>query len=78
LIVKGSGSEKDPLDIADDTDIYSDDENPKVKKIANKIVDYTLENKKLSKEKLKVRRSKIKHTVITPGDLRRNREDLVK
>jgi hypothetical protein len=70
---------QDPLDIADDdTDIYSDDENLKVKKIANKIVDYTLDNKKPTKEKLKVRRSKIKHTVIMLGDSRRNREDLVK
>jgi hypothetical protein len=41
-------------------------------------VDYTLDNKKSSKEKLKVRRSKIKHTVIMPGDSRRNREGLVK
>jgi hypothetical protein len=31
------------LDTAEeDTDIYSDDENPKRKKIKNKIVDYTL------------------------------------
>jgi hypothetical protein len=41
-------------------------------------VDYALNNKKSSKEKFKVRRSKIKHTVIMPGNSRRNREDLVK
>jgi hypothetical protein len=36
LIIKGSGSIEDPFDIAeDDTDIYSDDDNPKSKKIAN-------------------------------------------
>jgi hypothetical protein len=49
-----------------------------VKKVANKIIDYTLRNKKLKREKLKVRRSKIKHRVIMPGDSRRNKEDLVK
>jgi hypothetical protein len=33
LLIKGSGSVEDPLDIADeDTDIYSDEENPKAKK----------------------------------------------
>jgi hypothetical protein len=80
IIIKKSGSATDSLDIAkDDTDIYSNDENPKEKKIANKIINYTLGNKKLMKEKLKVRRSKIiKHRVIIPGDSRRSREDLVK
>jgi hypothetical protein len=79
LIVKGSGSIEDPLDVADnDTDIYSDNKNPKVKKIANKMVDYTLDKKKSGKEKLKVRRSKIKHTVIMLGDSRRDRKGLVK
>jgi hypothetical protein len=62
---------EDPLDIADD-------ENPKVKKIANKIMDYTLDNTKPSKEKLKVRKPKIRHRVIMPGDSKRNREDLIK
>jgi hypothetical protein len=52
-------------------DIYSDDENPKVKKVANKIIDYTLGNKKLTGEKLKVRKSKIKHRVIILGNLKR-------
>jgi hypothetical protein len=38
IIIKGSGLAMDPLDIADeDTEIYSDGENPKEKKIANKI-----------------------------------------
>jgi hypothetical protein len=70
---------EDLLDIEDDdTDIYSDDEKSKIKKIANKIVDYTLDNKKPTKERLKVRRSKIRHRVIMPGDSKRNREDLVK
>jgi hypothetical protein len=46
-----------------------------VKKIANKIVDYTVDKKKPIKEKLKVRRSKIKHTVIMREDSRRDRED---
>jgi hypothetical protein len=33
------------LDITeDDIDIYSDDENPKEKKIVNKIIDYILGN----------------------------------
>jgi hypothetical protein len=69
MIIKGSGSA---------TDIYSDVENPKVKKVANKIIDYTLKNKKLKGEKLKVRRPKIKHRVIMPGESRKNREDLIK
>jgi hypothetical protein len=67
----------DPLDITEnDTDIYSDDENPKEKKIANKTVDYTLGKKKLIGERLKVKNSRIKHRVIIPGDSKRNREDL--
>jgi hypothetical protein len=37
-----------------------------------------LGNKKLTREKLKVRRSKIKNRVIMPGDSRRNREGLIK
>jgi hypothetical protein len=69
----------DRLDIAeDDTDIYSDDENPKEKKTANKIVDYTLGKKKLMGEKLKVKRSRIKYRVMIPEDPKRNKEDLVK
>jgi hypothetical protein len=40
IIIKGSGWATDPLDITeDDTDIYSDEENPREKKIANKIID---------------------------------------
>jgi hypothetical protein len=79
IIIKGSGSSTNPLDIAEnDTDIYSDDENPKVKKVANKIIDYTLKNKKLTGEKLKIKKLKIKHKIIIPGDSRRNREDLIK
>jgi hypothetical protein len=38
-------------------DIYSDDENPKIKKIANKMIDYTLDKKKHTKKKLKVRKT---------------------
>jgi hypothetical protein len=52
----------------DDTDLYSDDENPKEKKIANKIIDYTLGKRKLTGEKSKVKRSKIKHKMLIPGD----------
>jgi hypothetical protein len=48
----------------DDTDIYSDEENPKEKKIANKNIDYSLGKRKLLREKLKVKRSKIKHKVL--------------
>jgi hypothetical protein len=67
LIIKGSGSIEDPFDVADDdTDIYSDDDNPKAKKIANKMVDYTLNKKKSNKEKLKVRKSRLKHKVLIP------------
>jgi hypothetical protein len=37
---------EDPFDVADDDmDMYSDDDNPKAKKIANKMVDYTLDKK---------------------------------
>jgi hypothetical protein len=69
----------DPLDITeDDTDLYLDDENPKEKKIANKIIDYSLGKRKLTGEKLKVKKSKIKHRVIILGDAKKNREDLVK
>jgi hypothetical protein len=72
LIVKGSGSIEDPFDVADDdTDIYSDDENPKIKKIANKMVDHTLDKKKPGKEKLKVRKLHIRHRVTMPGDSKR-------
>jgi hypothetical protein len=79
MIIKGSGSVTDLLDIAkEDTDIYSDNKNPKVKKVANKIIDYTLGNKKLTGEKLKVKRSKIKHKIIMQGNSKRNREDPIK
>jgi hypothetical protein len=65
------------LNIAEeDTEIYYDDENSKGKKITNRIIDYTLRKRKLIREKLKVKRMKIKHRVIIPGDLKRN--DLVK
>jgi hypothetical protein len=38
----------DPLDIEEDvTDLYSDDENPKEKKIANKIIDYKWKSSKI-------------------------------
>jgi hypothetical protein len=51
IIIKGSGSATDPLDIAEeDTEIYSGDENPKGKKIANKTVDYTLIKRKLTRK----------------------------
>jgi hypothetical protein len=79
LIVKRSGSMEDPFDIADDdTNIYSDDKNPKVKKIANKIMDYTLDKKKPIKKKLKDRKSHIKHKNTIPGDSKMDRENLVK
>jgi hypothetical protein len=79
IIIKGSGLAMDPLDMTeDDTDLYSDDENPKEKKIANKIIDYSLGKRKLIGEKLKVKRLEIKHKVIIPGDPNMNREDLVK
>jgi hypothetical protein len=52
IIIKGSGSAMDPLDMTeDDTDLYSDEENPKEKKIANKIIDYSLLNKNIKTNK---------------------------
>jgi hypothetical protein len=61
LIIKGSRSMEDPFDVADDdTNIYSDSENPKAKKIANKMVDYTLNKKNSNKGKFKVRKSIIR------------------
>jgi hypothetical protein len=58
LIIKGSGSVEDPVDLAEeDTDIYSDEENPKAKKIANKMVSFTFNTEKPKKTKLKIRRS---------------------
>jgi lipid A disaccharide synthetase len=40
IIIRGSGSTTDPLDIAEDnTENYSDEENPKEKKIVNNILD---------------------------------------
>jgi hypothetical protein len=57
----------------DDTDLYSDDKNPKEKKIANKIIDYSLGKRKLIGGKLKVKRSKIKYKVIIPGDSKMNK-----
>jgi hypothetical protein len=62
IIIKGSRSIMNPLHIVDeDTKIFSDDENPKEKKISNKIINYILGKGKLTGEKLKVKRSKIKH-----------------
>jgi hypothetical protein len=79
LLIKGSGSVEDPLDIADeDTDIYSDKENPKTKKIANKMVDYTLDKNKSNKKKLKVRKSTQRHKTLILGDPNMNRERLIK
>jgi hypothetical protein len=79
LIVKGSGSVEDPFDIADDDrDIYSDEENTKAKKIANKMVDYTLSKEKSKKEKLKVRKSRLRHRTLILGNLNMNREKLIK
>jgi hypothetical protein len=62
----------------DDTDIYSDEENPREKRIANKIIDYSLGKKKLIGDKLKVKRSKIKYKVLISGDKNMNREKLIK
>jgi hypothetical protein len=60
-IIKESGSATNPLDIAeDDTDLYSDDENLKEKKIVNKFIDYIL-GKKINRRKIK---KKIKYRVI--------------
>jgi hypothetical protein len=54
IIIKGSGSAMDPLDMTeDDTDIYSDEENPKEKKILNKIMDYSLRKRKIIEKKIK-------------------------
>jgi hypothetical protein len=79
IIIKRSGSMMDFLDITEnDTDIYSDDENPKEKKIPNKIIDYSLEKRKLIGGKLKVKKSEIKHNIIIPGDAKKSREDPVK
>jgi hypothetical protein len=64
--------------VDDDTAIYSDDDTPKAKKIANTMVNYALNKKKPKKEKLKVRKSKLKHKVLIPGDSNMNREKLVK
>jgi hypothetical protein len=55
-------------------DIYSDDKNPKAKKVANKIINFTLNNKKSSKKKLKIKKSKIKHTLIVSKDSRRDKK----
>jgi hypothetical protein len=44
----------------------------KRKKIANKILDYELGKKKVTGEKLKIKRSRIKHKIIMPEDSRRN------
>jgi hypothetical protein len=42
---------EDLFDVADDdTDIYSDEESTKTKKIANKMVDYTLNKQKSKRE----------------------------
>jgi hypothetical protein len=79
LIIKGPGSIQNPFNIAeDDTDIYSDEENTKAKKIANKMVDYTLEGKKHNKEKLKVRKSRLRDKTLILRDLNMNREKLIK
>jgi hypothetical protein len=55
IVIKGSESATDPLDMIEDD---SDDENPKEKKIANKIIDYSLGKRKLIGEKLKTKRLK--------------------
>jgi hypothetical protein len=74
-ITKGSGSATDFLDMTeDDTDIYFDDENQKEKKIANKIIDYSLGKRKLIEKKLKVKRLKIEHKVLIPENPNMNRE----
>jgi hypothetical protein len=79
LIVKGSGSIEDPVDLVEeDTDVYSDKDNPKAEKIANKMVDYTLNKEKPNKKKLKVRKSTRKHRTLIPGDPNMNRESLIK
>jgi hypothetical protein len=69
---------EDPFDVVeDDTDIHSDEENTKAKKIVNKMIDYTLNKEKSKKEKLKLRKSKLRHKVLIPGDPNMNREKLV-
>jgi hypothetical protein len=69
LMIKGSGSVEDPFDIADDdTNLYSNEENTKAKKIVGKI----------KKEKLKVRKSTLRHKVLIPQDSNINREKLIK
>jgi hypothetical protein len=79
IIIKEFRLATDPVNVAeDDTDLYSDDKNPKKRKIANKIVDYALGKKKLTGEKLKIKRSRLKHKIIMSGDSRRNRKKLVK
>jgi hypothetical protein len=79
LIIKGSGSVEDPFDIADeDTNLYSDEENTKAKKIAGKMVDCTLKKEKSKKEKLKMRKSRLRHKTLIPGDPNMNREKLIK
>jgi hypothetical protein len=62
----------------DDIVCYSDDEISKEKKIVNKISDYSLRKRKLMGERLKVKKSKIKHKVLIPGVKKMNREKLVK
>jgi hypothetical protein len=42
------------------------------------MVDYTLNKEKSKKEKLKVRKSRLKHKVLIPGDSKMDREKLVK
>jgi hypothetical protein len=42
------------------------------------MVDYTLNKEKSKKEKLKVRKSKLRHKVLIPEDPNMNREKLVK
>jgi hypothetical protein len=38
---------EDPVDlIEEDTDIYSDEDNPKAKKIANKMISFTFDKEK--------------------------------
>jgi hypothetical protein len=79
LIVKGSGSIEDLVDLAEeDTDIYSDEENTKAKKIANKMISFTFNKKKPKRKKLKIKRSTLKHKILILGDKNMNREKLVK
>jgi hypothetical protein len=54
IIIKGSGSATDPLDITkDNTVYYSDDEISNEKKKTNNIINYSLGKKKLIKKKIK-------------------------